>query len=408
MMAEAAIAERTAIRAPMRVGDDLAAWADEARVPSAELFHSLDAVEPIWRGLEAGGVESPGQSLAFIRAWVAAHGIEEADQHYIVGSLGDVPVALMALHRRRVKGVMQLGWFPGPHVGCNAPLIDAARLVALSSEERRALWDAMMGAARGAALIYLRTVPVRPLSGIDPFAELGTHREADTLYRARFDSWEACNATQRTRSRRKHDRQQGERLEAMGTVGFSEVRPGAEAPGVLDTMFRQRAARFRTMGVRDPFADPAVRRFYDSTVAPGSDVDVRLHVLTLDGEIVAVRYNVAEGDALFCLISSMSDAPAIQAGSPGKQCLLRVMQTVFDEGTRVFDMGTGFTDEKRHWCNELIPVRHHYLPLNPLGRFVCALHRHWQATRGRLKANRRLVQGVRAGLARLKGAGRSE
>ena len=30
-------------------------------------------------------------------------------------------------------------------------------------------------------------------------------------------------------------------------------------------------------------------------------------------------------------------------------------------------MGTGFTDEKRHWCNVQIPVRQHYLPLNAGG-----------------------------------------
>ena len=55
-------------------------------------------------------------------------------------------------------------------------------------------------------------------------------------------------------------------------------------------------------------------------------------MLRLNGEIVAVRYNIVHGDRMFCLISSMSDDPAIQNGSPGKQCLLRVMQTVFDAG----------------------------------------------------------------------------
>ena len=110
--------------------------------------------------------------------------------------------------------------------------------------------------------------------------------------------------------------------------------------------------------------DPQI---YDATVAPNSGVDVRLHVLRLNGEIVAVRYNVVHGDRFFCLISSMSDDPAIQGGSPGKQCLLRVMQTVFDQGARIFDMGAGFTDEKRHWCNVQIPVRQHYIPLSAIG-----------------------------------------
>jgi CelD/BcsL family acetyltransferase involved in cellulose biosynthesis len=145
------------------------------------------------------------------------------------------------------------------------------------------------------------------------------------------------------------------------------------------------------MGVFNPFAVPVIRAFYDATVAEGSGVPVKLHVLRLNGEIVAVRYNVVHGDRLFCLISSMSDDPAIQHGSPGKQCLLRVMQTVYAQGFRVFDMGEGLTDEKRHWCNQQIPVRHHYVPITRRGALAASAHRRWQVTRTRIKSDERLL-----------------
>ena len=116
-----------------------------------------------------------------------------------------------------------------------------------------------------------------------------------------------------------------------------------------------------------------------------------MHVLRLDGEIVAVRYNIVDGTRMFCLISSMSDDPRIQAGSPGKQCLLRVMQTVFDAGITSFDMGTGFTDEKRHWCNVQIPVRQHYLPLNAAGRLASFGHRSWHTARRQIKEDARML-----------------
>src|SRR5690606_13668293 len=137
----------------------------------------------------------------------------------------------------------------------------------------------------------------------------------------------------------------------------------------------------------DPFAIPAIRAFYDSTVRPGSGVPMKLHMLRLDGAIVAVRYNIAHGDRLFCLISSMSEDPAIQNGSPGKQCLLRVMQTVFEQGYRVFDMGEGLTDEKRHWCNRLTPVRHHYMPITRRGALVARAHSGWHNLRRRIKSD---------------------
>ncbi len=364
-------------------------------------LHDLDEAAPLWRRLETGEIESPGQSLGFTRGWVAAQGIAREDQFYVVAEMEGEPVALMPLWRRKARGVTLLSWFPGPHVGCNAPLVNIARLARLGSVERAALWSAMLETLSGADLIYLKSVPQLIVDGADLFAELGRSVAAETLYRAQFASWDDADKTQRSKSRRKHDRQQGERLDALGAVSFEEVRNGAEAVGVLDTMFRQRAARFAVMGVADPFTCEGVRAFYYSSVAERSGIDIRLHVLRLRGEIVAVRYNVAHGTRLFCLISSMSDDATIQTGSPGKQCLLRVMQSVFDAGTRTFDMGAGFTDEKRHWCNVQIPVRHHYVPLTTLGSIAGEGHRTWQVLRQRIKGNERLKGWAKAVRARL-------
>lgn len=374
-----------------------------AAMIAAHMTHSLTQVEPLWRSFEAAGIESPGQSFDFVRLWTRTQSVPEADQFYIVGEVAGMPVALLPLHRKTVKGVRQLAWFPGTHVGCNAPLVDRQRLAVIGPAQRRALWQAMLGQASGADLVYLKAVPQLEVDGVDLFAELGTSLEAETLYRAQFDSWEQANTTQRSKSRRKHDRQQGEKLEAMGQVGFEEV-SGVAAGPILDIMFRQRAARFVEMGVNDPFCISQIRGFYDASVAPGSAVDVRLHVLRLDGEIVAVRFNIAHGDRLFCLISSMSTDPAIQPGSPGKQCLLRVMQTVFDAGYRTFDMGSGFTDEKRHWCNVQIPVRQHYVPLTPLGTVATTAHRVWLSSRKRIKQNKQLLGFIKSVRSRMQKA----
>ena len=352
--------------------------------------HDLAEVEATWRALTPS-VESPGQDFDFIRLWIAALGVPAADCFFIVASDAGGPVALMPLHRSWDKGVRVLSWFPGAHVGCDAPIVDMDKLVAMTPVQRRRLWIQMLRGVSGADVVHLRSVPKIEANGVELFAELGQSIEAETLYRASFASFEEADRTQRNKSRRKHDRQQGDKLEAMGTVSFEEIGNGSEARAVLDTMFAQRAARFVEMGVSDPFATPAIRAFYDSTVAAGSRLPVKLHLLRLDGEIVATRYNIAHGDRLFCLISSMSEDPALRPGSPGKQCLLRVMQTVFEAGYRVFDMGEGLTDEKRHWCNQQIAVRHHYVPITRRGAIAAAAHRRWQLTRAAIKSDPRLL-----------------
>lgn len=353
--------------------------------------HSMRDVEAVWRALTATQVESPGQMFDFVRLWIGALGIPQADQVFILAEDEGAPVALIPLQRRWDKGVRVLSWFPGSHVGCNAPIIDIARVATMTPARRRALWLEMLRGVGDADLVHLRSVPQLVVDGVDLFAELGQFTDADTLYRAAFSSFEEADKTQRNKSRRKHDRQQGDKLEAMGQVAFEEIQNGALAAAMLDTMFAQRAARFREMGVFDPFSVPKIRAFYDATVA-GNDVPVKLHTLSLNGEIVAMRYNIAHGDRLFCLISSMSEDQSLRPGSPGKQCLLRVMQTVFDAGTRVFDMGEGLTDEKRHWCNVQIPVRHHYVPITRRGALAVAAHRGLHRLKARVKSDPRLLE----------------
>ncbi|MCS6761049.1 MAG: hypothetical protein MO846_02920 [Candidatus Devosia symbiotica] len=93
---------------------------------------------------------------------------------------------------------------------------------------------------------------------------------------------------------------------------------------------------------------------------------------------------------MFCLISSMSEDPAIQNSLPNKQCLLRVMQSLFDQVIAVFDMGSGFTDKKRHWRNMQLPLRQHYIGLNWRGMLVVRTHHAFQKARMRAKANKQL------------------
>lgn len=347
-------------------------------------------IENDWRALEGAGIESPGQSYDFIVNWIAGFGIPERDQRFVVARQAGKPIVVMGLHRTRNWGMRVWETIPGGHVGTNAPLIDVAALSAMTDDQRKQLWRAVSDQLVGAQMAYLCCLPEMVGDETGLFDAFGLHVQSDGLHRSIFDSWEQCNAEQRSRSRRKHDKQQGAKLAAMGEVSFEVLDTGADVDDVLATMFQQRADRFAQQGIADPFARADVRAFYKRAFENGGDLTGRLHVLRLNGEIVAVRYNLIHCSRMFCLISSMSVAPEIQPGSPGKQCLLRVMQTEFDNGTTMFDMGSGLTDEKRHWCNVHIPMRHHYLPLTLWGAVIAQAHRAWQRLKIGLKSNARL------------------
>ncbi len=366
-----------------------------AAVMTARQTHDISEIETVWRALTAERIESPGQSFDFIQLWIADRGIAPKDQCFVIGEVDGEPVALLPLHRRRQFGITVYTWFPRSQVGCYAPISDYRRLSLLGPEGRAQLWQTMIGQLDDADAIYLRAIPEQITGFGGLFDELGSSLAVDTLYRSEFSSWEESDKLQRSRSRRKHDRQQGDRLAALGEIGFELVTDVEAGKAAIDVMFRQRSARFRAQGIRDTFVHDNLIDFYHKAMQPGSVPDIRLHILRLNGEIGAVRYNVVHGDRMFCLISSMSDDPAIQAGSPGKQCLLRVMQTVFDSGFAMFDMGAGFTDEKRHWCNVQTPLRQHYIGRTWKGRLSTGFHQQFQKLRAQAKASPRVKSGLR-------------
>ena len=52
--------------------------------------HRLADAEADWRLLTQGSIESPGQSVDFIRLWTRALGIAEADQYFVVARIDEL------------------------------------------------------------------------------------------------------------------------------------------------------------------------------------------------------------------------------------------------------------------------------------------------------------------------------
>ena len=373
---------------------------DLARIGVRMAFtDSLTEVEPVWRALEANGIDSPGQSFDFVRIWTETFDIPRQNQVYVSVDIAGRPLMVIALERSRRSGTDRLMPFAGTHVGVNAPLIDRTRMALLSEAERRMIWTRIRETLDADVIQFGRVLEADAASFSD-----ATCIASDCLHRTEFPDWESCDKQQRTRSRRKHDKQQGQKLAAMGEVTYEEIGADRDANAAIDVLFSDRAARFAAQGIADPFAAPQVRAFYRTIFAEGETLKGQMQVLRLNGAIVAARYNLVSGNRMFCLISSMNTDPCLQPGSPGKQILVRLMQSIFGQGISSFDMGAGLTDEKRHWCNVQLPLVEVLMPVTLKGRVFVALSNLWPRLKRAIKRNERLFAFARRLRARLNGA----
>jgi len=371
------------------IENNSADWWDDLGI-SATATQNIGEVEAIWRQMEGKGIISPAQSIDFTKAWIKRFEIGEEKQLYITGAAGGKVIALMPLMRKKMLGANVLTWFFGSHVGANRPLVDYEALAKLDEGERKKLWQRMGRAMIGTDFLYLPAMP--QIDGASLFDELGYFVPEEFLYRAEFSSWEECKSIQHTRSRKKHDKQQGKKLAAMGEVSFEELGPGEEALQALDKMFAQKAIRFEQLGITDPFSDENTREFYKDLFRQNNALGANLQVLSLDGEIVATRYNLSYMEKTFVLITSMSERAEIRPGSPGKQSILRGLASIFQSGFTIHDMGAGFSDEKGRWCNKKYQLNTCYLALNKKGMMAAKLHRIKARTRKMIKDNERLFK----------------
>lgn len=336
---------------------------------SFTVYQRIEDVADSWKGLEKNHCLLASQKYGLVSAWIEAGAIGTADCAFIIISLAGEPVVLLPLMRKRVYGLRVAAWFTGDHLGSYAPLVDLDRWQTVPVAERVRLWRQAFSALANCDLVHLPDVPVSLAQSSGLSAALGSRMLADCVHVARYGDWASCDAERRDKRRRKVDRQQGSKLAGQGEVGFEVVKAGAEAAAIIDTMFAHRAERFKVQGIRDPFRDAPIKAFYKRAMHSAGGL---LHVLRLDGEVIAVRYNIEAGGGLYSLITSMHPSPDLQSGSPGKQNLLRAMQASFEGGYRFIDMGKGDSDEKRLWCNEKQSLTAFAHALTPVGRVAAA------------------------------------
>ena len=170
-------------------------------------------------------IESPGQSIDFIRLWV------EALRHRrSATSSTSSPISTTRRSRWcRCSGAGTRAHASSP--GSPARMSAATRLSstwrasqALSPDERRRLWIKLLRSITGADVVYMKSVPQLIVDGVDLFAEMGQALECRYALPRRV---------RELRGRRQDAAQQiapqarppaGRRLAAMGEVTFERNR----------------------------------------------------------------------------------------------------------------------------------------------------------------------------------------
>ncbi|TCL70335.1 GNAT family N-acetyltransferase [Rhizobium sp. BK251] len=369
----------------------------------------LSAMEPLeaeWRRLEEDDRNSLHQGYDWCAAWTKNQGSELA---ILWGRIGERTAFILPLEVRRTGAGRVARFIATEHSNINTGLFDRDFLDAADHSVLAALPGRIAAALDGVAdILLLQKVPLEWRRRQNPLCALPHFPNQNRAYQLPLlEGFEETLKQINAKSRRKKFRVQERRFEAVGGYEHVVASTPQEQHALLEILFRQKAVRFRTLGLPDVFDEADVRAFFHQmldSATPGHDAyPLRLHALRVgtpeEGRIAAVAALSRKGDHVICQFSAFDDT-VVPDTSPGEMLFHLMISHLHGQGVALFDFGIGYQPYKRSWC----PVETvHYdlaMPLTARGRLAALLQRAGTRAKIFIKAHPGLygfLQRIRAG-----------
>lgn len=371
---------------------------------SVTVHNRMAPVERVWRQLESDPWNSLHQGYDWCHAWVETHGNPLA---IVEGRLDGESAFLLPLEAERHYLARSAQFIGSAFTNFNSGLFSAAFRRCARDFPPEGLQALLVDALRGHAdLLSLSNVPLDWRGERHPLAGLPHIRNQNASFQLALGSnMDETIQPLNAKSRRKKYRAQIRKLEAAG--GFDHIRPipQSEQQALLETFFRQKAARFASGGLPNVFQPAETQAFFHMLLESdrgSSDVPLELHAIRLKGEhegkIAAIAGLSRKGDHVICQFGSI-DESLLPDASPGELLFWLVIERSALTGAALFDFGIGDQDYKRRWCT--MKSEHHdiLVPLSPAGHVAAMTHRSVTRTKSLIKGNAHLyalIQRLRA------------
>jgi CelD/BcsL family acetyltransferase involved in cellulose biosynthesis len=365
----------------------------------ARSWASLSVVEDIaalaveWRALEDSALVTPYQAHGWVRAFAETVGRAErmAFRHAVLRDAAGAALAILPLVITRRNGIRFAEFIGGKHANYHMGLYDPAFAAGLDAAGAR-LMLAEIGAAIGGLDAFIFVNQPTHWQGVpNPLAQLAGGPSPSGAYKLALAPGDAEGSLRRSMSSHAHKKLKNKRNRfiAHGPSEMVRARTPEEIARVIDAFLRQKAARFAMMGIADPFAPPAMRRFLERGAAPEGDRPPALELYSLDvaGQSVATYVGAVQGDRFSGMATSFDMESEVAKTSPGEILLIDLIKLKCREGFTVFDLGVGEARYKTTICDERDDLVDTFLPLTAKGRAFALFSRAKREMKRRIKAS---------------------
>jgi CelD/BcsL family acetyltransferase involved in cellulose biosynthesis len=369
-----------------------------------DLVDDASTIRADWEQLESDPLNSLHQGYGWCSIWGQT---QDRPLLIIRGRQSGKTVFLLPLEIVLEGGIRKARFPGGRFNNINTGLFDRSFAEAASHKTAAAIAREARKLLRGQAdILALQNIPLIWRGRTNPLSHLASVENQNPAFQipllANFESTlRQINA----KRRRKKFRIQSRRAEEMGGYSHVIAHSPQEKCELLQTFFRQKAARFASQGIPDVFRDQSVKDFfYDLANFPeiGTDSLLEIHAIRLHGQnegfIAAISGLSRKQDHIICQFGSIDETFA--EISPGELLFWLMIERACSENAAIFDFGVGDQPYKRSWC-PLFTVQHDiFLPVTLKGRAAASAYVAIARTKSLIKANPALyafIQRFRAG-----------
>jgi len=387
--AESALAERPSV-VPQTANRD-AFGARPWR--SITVASEIAAVEADWRALETRALVTPYQAYGWVRPFVETVGAAErmVFRHVVMRDTTDAPLAILPLVITRRNGIRFAEFIGGKHANYHMGLYEPGFAALLDAAAMRLMLAEISAAIGGLDAFIFVNQPTYWQGVANPLAALAAGPSPSGAYKLGLVSGDCDGSLRRSMSSHAHKKLKNKRNRFAG-FGPSELvraREPAVITRVIDAFLQQKAARFRMMGVPDPFAAPAVRSFLERAAQPDGNLPPVLELYSLDiaGHSVATYVGAVQAGRFSGMATSFDMESEVAKTSPGEILLVDLIKLKCREGISVFDLGVGEARYKTTICDERDELVDSFLPLTAKGHAFAGIARAKRWAKRRIKAS---------------------
>ena len=351
------------------------------------VLSGTDALQA-YAGLIDGLACPPPQYAEWIEAWT-----RNVNPDLAVVSLQDSGAVLAVLPLEIVrKGPLKLAQFPGAS-HANGNFVPLRRDSTLAAADIEAMIAALRKARPDIDLIVLDRQLHQHAGLANPWENVPHQISPNISLAVGLEGgFEALMTRTSGKRKRKKQRAQLRKFEAIGPVRRWMAQTDGEVTQLLDFFFANKALRLKAMGVPNVFGEADVQAFFRALFAPQNRFV--LHALDVGGKTRALTGSSLLADRIICEfgVIAQDDTAAV---SPGDFLFFQNIEEACAQGLAVYDFSAGDEYFKRLWCDQITTQFDTIVGLSLKGRLAAAVLKARGAAVRTLKSNTRLWAFVR-------------